>query len=295
MKITKLLKTLAAGMFLTGAVQANADALVVGGKNFTEQQLLTSMTSQYLAAKGVDVDTRAGMGTAVLRKAQVNGQIDLYWEYTGTALINFNKIKEPLSMEDGYNKVKELDAEKGLVWLDPSKVNNTYALAMRRAEAAEKGISSLSDLSKAVNAGDELLFACNAEFAARADGLKPLQKAYGFKFDRSQVKRMDTGLTYQALKEGQVNISLVFATDGRIPAFDFVVLKDDKNYFPVYALTPVIRAEALEANPALEGLMNDLASRLNDQNMAELNAKVDVNKETIEKVAKGFLTEQGLI
>lgn len=295
MKITKLLKTLAAGMFLTGAVQANADALVVGGKNFTEQQLLTSMTSQYLAAKGVDVDTRAGMGTAVLRKAQVNGQIDLYWEYTGTALINFNKIKDPLSMEDGYNKVKELDAEKGLVWLNPSKVNNTYALAMRRAEAAEKGISSLSDLSKAVNAGDELLFACNAEFAARADGLKPLQKAYGFKFDRSQVKRMDTGLTYQALKEGQVNISLVFATDGRIPAFDFVVLKDDKNYFPVYALTPVIRAEALEANPALEGMMNELASRLNDQNMAELNAKVDVNKETIEKVAKGFLTEQGLI
>ncbi|MBN3561905.1 glycine betaine ABC transporter substrate-binding protein [Aliamphritea spongicola] len=295
MKITKLLKTLAAGMFLTGAVQANAEALVVGGKNFTEQQLLTSMTSQYLAAKGVDVDTRAGMGTAVLRKAQVNGQIDLYWEYTGTALINFNKIKDPLSMEDGYNKVKELDAEKGLVWLNPSKVNNTYALAMRRGEAADKGISSLSDLSKAVNAGDELLFACNAEFAARADGLKPLQKAYGFKFDRSQVKRMDTGLTYQALKEGQVNISLVFATDGRIPAFDFVVLKDDKNYFPVYALTPVIRAEALEANPALEGMMNELASRLNDQNMAELNAKVDVNKETIEKVAKGFLTEQGLI
>ena len=295
MKITKLLKTLAAGMFLTGAVQANAEALVVGGKNFTEQQLLTSMTSQYLAAKGVDVDTRAGMGTAVLRKAQVNGQIDLYWEYTGTALINFNKIKDPLSMEDGYNKVKALDAEKGLVWLNPSKVNNTYALAMRRAEAADKGISSLSDLSKAINAGDELLFACNAEFAARADGLKPLQKAYGFKFDRSQVKRMDTGLTYQALKEGQVNISLVFATDGRIPAFDFVVLKDDKNYFPVYALTPVIRAEALEANPELEGLMNELASRLNDQNMAELNAKVDVNKETIEKVAKGFLTEQGLI
>ena len=295
MKITKLLKTIAAGVFLTGAVQAGAEALVVGGKNFTEQQLLTSMTSQYLAAKGVDIDTRAGMGTAVLRKAQVNGQIDLYWEYTGTALINFNKIKEPLSLEDGYQKVKDLDAEKGLVWLNPSKVNNTYALAMRRAEAADKGISSLSDLSAAVNGGDDLLFACNAEFAARADGLKPLQKAYGFKFDRSQVKRMDTGLTYQALKEGQVNISLVFATDGRIPAFDFVVLKDDKNYFPVYALTPVIRDEALQANPALEGLMNDLSSRLNDQNMAELNAQVDVEKQTIENVAKGFLVAQGLI
>jgi osmoprotectant transport system substrate-binding protein len=295
MKITTLLKTFTAGILLSGAVQANAEALVVGGKNFTEQQLLTSMTSQYLTAKGVEVDTRAGMGTAVLRKAQVNGQVDLYWEYTGTALINFNKIKEPMSLEDGYQKVKMLDAEKGLIWLNPSKVNNTYALAMRSVEAKEKGISTLSDLSKALNGGENLLLACNAEFAARADGLKPLQKAYGFKFTREQVKRMDTGLTYQALKEGQVNVSLVFATDGRIPAFDFVVLKDDKNYFPVYALTPVIRDEALKANPKLEALMNDLSSRLNDGNMAELNAKVDVSKETIEAVAKNFLEAQGLI
>ncbi|MEH6444328.1 MAG: glycine betaine ABC transporter substrate-binding protein [Oceanospirillaceae bacterium] len=295
MKITTLLKTFAAACLLASAAQASAESLVVGGKNFTEQQLLTSMTSQYLTAKGVDVDTRSGMGTAVLRKAQVNGQVDLYWEYTGTALINFNKIKEPMSLEEGYQKVKTLDAKIGLIWLNASKVNNTYALAMRSEEAKEKGIVTLSDLSKAVNAGDDLLLACNAEFAARADGLKPLQKAYGFKFSREQIKRMDTGLTYLALKEKQVNVSLVFATDGRIPAFDFVVLKDDKNYFPVYALTPVIRDEALKANPALEALMNDLSSRLNDKNMAELNAKVDVSKQTIEAVAKGFLQEQGLI
>ena len=106
---------------------------------------------------------------------------------------------------------------------------------------------------------------------------------------------MDTGLTYQALKEEQVNVSLVFATDGRIPAFDFVVLEDDKGYFPAYALTPVIRDEALQANPALEGLLNELSSKLDDKTMAALNAQVDVDKVTVEKVAAEFLRKQGLI
>lgn len=295
MKITTILKSISAILLLSTALQAQAGKVVVGGKNFTEQQIMTSMTAQYLQAKGFEVDERAGMGSGVLRKAQESGQVDIYWEYTGTALITFNKIEERLSAEEGYRKVKELDAARGLVWLTPSKANNTYALAMQRSEAEAKGIKTLSDLAKAVNGGTELLFACNAEFAARADGLKPLQKEYGFKFKRSQVKRMDSGLTYQALKEGQVNIALVFATDGRIPAFDFVTLQDDRNYFPAYALTPVLRAETLKNNPSLKALLNDLSSRLDDQVMSQLNAEVDVSQQTIEDVAKNFLKSQGLI
>lgn len=295
MMFSKIAKTLVSAVMLT-AVAASANAkLVVGGKNYTEQQLLTSMTSQYLSAKGYDVDKRSGLGTAVLRKAQLNGQVDLYWEYTGTSLITFNKITERLSAEETYNTVKELDAKQGLVWLAPSEANNTYALAMQRAEAEELGIKTLSDLAAAYNNGDQLVFASNAEFAARADGLKPLQKAYGFKLKRSLLKRMDSGLTYQALKTSQVDVALVFATDGRIPAFDFVTLVDDKGYFPTYAATPVIRAETLEQHPELEGLLNDLSSRLNDQVMAQLNARVDVEKQTIEAVAKTFLKEQGLL
>lgn len=295
MKITTILKSISAILLLSTAFQAQAGKVVVGGKNFTEQQIMTSMTAQYLQAKGFEVDERAGMGSGVLRKAQESGQVDIYWEYTGTALITFNKIEERLSAEEGYRKVKELDAARGLVWLTPSKANNTYALAMQRSEAEAKGIKTLSDLAKAVNGGTELLFACNAEFAARADGLMPLQKEYGFKFKRSQVKRMDSGLTYQALKEGQVNIALVFATDGRIPAFDFVTLQDDRNYFPAYALTPVLRAETLKNNPSLEALLNDLSSRLDDQVMSQLNAEVDVSQQTIEDVAQNFLKSQGLL
>jgi osmoprotectant transport system substrate-binding protein len=294
MTIKKTLQALsAAALLCTSAVQANE--LVVGGKNFTEQLILTSMTNQYLMAKGFDVDMRSGMGTAVLRKAQENGQVDLYWEYTGTALITFNKVMDRMSPEDGYQKVKELDAQIGLVWLNPSKANNTYALAMQRSEAEAKGIKTLSDLSKAMNGGADLTLACNAEFAARADGLKPLQEEYGFEFKRDQLKRMDSGLTYLALKEGQVDVALVFATDGRIPAFDFLTLEDDRNYFPDYALTPVIRADTLSKNPTLEALLNDLSSRLDDKVMSGLNAKVDVDRETIEDVAEAFLKSQGLI
>ncbi|MGB0957808.1 MAG: glycine betaine ABC transporter substrate-binding protein [Litorivicinus sp.] len=295
MHVKALLKTLTSAAVLSASLTASAAAIVVGGDGFTEQQLLSEMTTQLMVANGYDTEKVAGMGTAVLRKAQENGQVDLYWEYTGTSLINFNKIKEPMSMADGYAKVKELDAAKGMVWLNPSKANNTYALAMQRGESESKGIKTLSDLAAAVNEGQELTFAANAEFPARADGLKPLQKAYGFKFKRENIKGMDSGLTYSALKEGQVDIALVFATDGRIPAFDFVTLTDDKGYFPAYALTPVVRSEILDANPKLADLLNDLSGRLDDAVMSSLNAQVDVDKKTIENVATEFLTAQGLL
>jgi len=274
---------------------ASAQTITVGGKNFTEQQLLASMTTQLLKAKGFEVDERSGMGSAAVRSAMENGQIDVYWEYTGTSLITYNKVEERMSPEETYNKVKELDAEKGIVWLDASDANNTYALAMRKADAEKHGIKTLSDLAAKVNSGEALTFASNAEFYARADGLKPLEKEYGFEFGRENIKRMDTGLVYQALKEGQVDVGLVFATDGRIPAFDFVVLADDKNYFPAYALTPTVRKEVLDKNPQLAEHLNALSSKLDDATMARLNAAVDVEKTSVEDVAANFLKEQGLV
>lgn len=296
MIISKVTHTLAAcAIGLAAASVAASDSVVVGGKNFTEQQIMAEMTSQLLRAKGFTVDTRAGMGSAVLRQAQENGQVDVYWEYTGTSLITYNKIEERLGAEETYARVKELDAQKGLVWLAPSKANNTYALAMRKADAETRGIRTLSDLASAVNAKDGLTFASNAEFAARSDGLRPLQDAYGFAFPRSDVKRMDSGLTYQALRDKQVEIALVFATDGRIPAFDFVVLEDDKAFFPAYALTPVIRKETLDRHPELADILNSISAALDDQTMGRLNASVDVERMEIRDVADGFRREAGLI
>lgn len=284
-------------LIATGALALglqSAQALTVGGKNFTEQQLMAEMTTQLLTSKGIQAEKKAGLGSAVLRQAQENGQIDVYWEYTGTSLITYNKITEKLSADDTYKRVKELDAAKGLVWLNPSKANNTYSLVMRRADSESKNIKTLSDLAKAVKGGANLSFASNAEFAARPDGLKPLQEAYGFEFARDNVRRMDSGLTYQALKEKQVDTALAFATDGRIPAFDFVVLKDDKGFFPAYAMTPVIRKQAMDADPKIAPLLNALSAKLDDGTMSKLNASVDVDKKSIEAVAAQFLKDAGL-
>ncbi len=296
MKRIRAFSIVAAGLLLGAAsAAAMAQNIVVGGKNFTEQQIMAAMTAQLLKAKGYTVDVKAGMGSAVLRQAQESGQIDVYWEYTGTSLITYNKVNDRMSAADTYAKVKELDAAKGLVWLNPSRANNTYSLAMNQDDAKKQGIVTISDLARKVKEGAKLTFASNAEFYARPDGLKPLEQSYGFEFARENVKRMDTGLVYQALKEKQVDVGLVFATDGRIPAFNFVVLKDDKTFFPAYALTPVVRKAILDANPKLADILNSLSAKLDDATMARLNASVDVDKKTVEEVAQTFLKQQGLI
>lgn len=293
--IARLSALFAAAAFSCATMTAHAANVVVGGKNFTEQQLMAEMTSELLEAKGFSVTKKDGMGSAVLRQAQENGQIDVYWEYTGTSLITFNKVTDRLDPAGTYKRVKELDAAKGLVWLNPSQANSTYSFAMNGDDAKKLGIATLSDLAKAVNGGKKLTIACNSEFYARPDGLRPLQKTYGFNFDQDQVKRMDSGLTYQALKDRQVDIALVFATDGRVPAFNFVLLRDDKGFFPSYALTPVIRKATLDANPALGPLLNSLSAKLDGPTMARLNASVDVQKKSFSEVARGFLKESGLI
>jgi osmoprotectant transport system substrate-binding protein len=278
------------------AGNAAAQTVVVGGKAFTEQQIMTAMTVQLLKAKGFTPERKAGMGSAAVRSALENGQIDVYWEYTGTALSVFNKINDKFATsEDAYKKIKEVDGAKGIVWLNMSPANNTYAFAMNKDQAQKLGIVSMSDLAKAVKGGAKLTFASNAEFYARPDGLPGWQTAYGFEFDRDNVKRMDTGLVYSALKDRQVDTGVVFATDGRIPAFNFVVLRDDKNYAPPYNMTPVVRKEILDKNPKIADALNALSAKLDNETMGKLNASVDVDKKTPEEVADQFLKANGLV
>ena len=278
------------------AQTATAASVVVGGKGFTEQLLLAEIAGQYLKSKGYDVELKTGMGTSLVRDALENKQVDLYWEYTGTAFLTFHKNKfENQPAEEIYKAVKAKDEGIGIVWLNASAANNTYALAVRKADSEAKGLKTLEDLAAKLNAGEKLTLGCNIEFYKRDDGLKPLQKAYGFKFPRSDVKRMETGLVYKALKDGNVDVGLVFATDGRIPAFDFVVLEDTRNYFPAYAITPTIRKETLEAHPDLAEHLNKLSSLFDDATMSALNAQVDVDKKSVTEVAAGFLKEKGLL
>lgn len=279
---------------VVGSASANS-TIVVGGKKFTEQQLVAEMTAQLLRANGYSVDKRPDLGSSVLRAAQENGQVDVYWEYTGTSLITYNKVTDKLDADQTYKKISELDAQKGITWLNPSKANNTYAFAMRKEEAEKDGVVSISDLAKNIEAGKSYKFASNAEFFSRPDGLRPLQETYKFEFERKNIVRMDGGLTYQALRDGQVDLALVLSTDGRIPAFGFVVLKDDKGFFPSYALTPVIRTKVLKENPKIGELLNALSSKLDDDTIAGLNSRVDVGRESIESVSKEFLQTNQLL
>jgi osmoprotectant transport system substrate-binding protein len=291
--MSRLLTGLAA---LALSVSTAAAAVTVGGKNFTEQLLMAEMTTQLLESEGFDVSKRDGMGSTVLRKAQKNGQVDVYWEYTGTSLVTYNKKSaKGLSAEETIARVRELDKEQGLTWLECSNANNTYALAVQEGASNTKDIKSLSDLAQSYENGRELTMAVNAEFPHREDGLIGLQKMYDFRVPRAMRAPMDSGLTYQALNEDEADIALVFATDGRIQALDFRILRDDKGFFPNYALCPVVRTDTLEENPGLREPLNALSSKLDDSTMQRLNARVDVDKVAVRKVAKQFLEEQGLL
>jgi osmoprotectant transport system substrate-binding protein len=192
--------------------------------------------------------------------------------------------------------VKQLDAQKGLVWLEPSRVNNTYALAMRRADALAKGISMISDLATKVLQGERFVFASNSEFLERSDGLRPLEQAYGFEFARDHVVRVDIDLIYQVLRNlNFVNVGLVFATDGRIPAYDLLVLEDDREFFPDYSMAPVVRREQLQQQPELAVHLERLAAGLDNETMARLNRTVDVERVPTRDVASEYLRSNGLI
>ena len=291
---------LAMGLALFGTAPAQAQNLVIGGKNFTEQLLLSDMTAQYLRAKGYDTELKNGLGTTLMRSALESGQLDIVWDYTGTALIVYNHIEDKLDPEQIYQKVKALDAPRGLTWLNESGLNNTYAFAMPRKLAEQYGIHTLQDLADRINADDRdggkpHLMGVDYEFASRPDGLGPMQALYGFKLDRSEVKQMDPGLVYTALKNEQLFVGLTYASDGRIKGFDLQLLEDDKGYFAAYKATPLVRQDILEKNPQLAAQLNELAAKIDTATMTELNKRVDIDQEPVAKVAADFLKQAGLI
>jgi osmoprotectant transport system substrate-binding protein len=198
--------------------------------------------------------------------------------------------------EKCYSWVKNADAAKGLVWLDPVRFNNTYTLLMRKKQAEKLGIKSISDLSKYLNKNNKkLVIGVGAEFWERPDGFKPLMKLYGFNVSYNKLKKMDDGLVYKALKDKHVDVSMGFATDGRISSFGFVVLKDDKVYFPMYNPAPVVRKSVLYKYPEIKDILKPVSEKLTTQEMQHLNALVDIDHRRISDVAREWLKEQGII
>ncbi len=276
---------------------AYTEAIVVGSKDFTEQLLLGALTVQLLEANGYQVDDRTGLGgTTVNRDALVAGEIDVYWEYTGTALVNFLGIEEVITDPDeAYTMARDADAANGLIWLNPAAFNNTYTLMVTQ-ETIDQGITAISDLAAAINESPADWRLCtNAEFYARPDGFKGVEELYGFQFDEPNVIAMDSGLTYQALQDGECEVAMGFATDGRIAGFGFTNLEDDLGFFPTYNPSAVIRQEVLDADSNIGDVLNSLAASLDTATMTELNKRVDIDGEDVEAVACDHLLQNGLV
>ncbi|MFO8113035.1 MAG: glycine betaine ABC transporter substrate-binding protein [Desulfosalsimonadaceae bacterium] len=286
-------------MFSLPGTAAAEKEVTVGGKNFTEQYLLADFARILLEENGFDVDMQTGVGSSVARQALEHGQIDMYFEYTGTGYTVFYDQDDQSVMSDAdkvYQWVKDADAKKDLVWLEPLEFNNTYTLLMREDDAEKLDIESISDLAAYMNENpDKLTIGVNAEFWERPDGFKPLMKLYDFQVPYGKIRRMDSGLVYQALRDGNVDVSMGFATDGRIAAFGFVVLEDDKNYFPTYNPSLVIREDALEKYPEIEEIFKPLGEKLTTTEMQKLNGRVDLDNEDVGRAARKWLEENGLI
>ncbi|MDF9753347.1 MULTISPECIES: glycine betaine ABC transporter substrate-binding protein [Pseudomonas] len=290
---------LGAALLCAGVAQAAEKPQIrIGARVFTEQTVLAEITAQHLRANGFEVRVTTGLGSNIARQAQETGQLDLMWEYTGVSLVSYNHIDERMpDAATTYARVKELDAKKGLVWLTPSKFSNTYALGLPKAVAAAyPQINSISDLNQVLHdeADRNHLVALDTEFANRPDGLVGLRELYELPLDRRNIRQMDGGLVYTAMRNNQVFAGLVYTTDGRLNAFDLKLLEDDKHYFPDYTAAPVLRQAVLDAHPQLATLLKPLAEQLDDETMRQLNAKVDVEHQSPTVVAAAFLREHPL-
>jgi len=272
---------------------------VVGSKDFTEQLIVGEIARIALENAGANVTVENLAGTDVVRAALEGGDVDMYWEYTGTGWLNILVQDTPIpGAQEQYDAVAEMDLEEnGIRWLDPGSFNNTYAVAAHQSKIDELGLSTLSDLQGLLaDNPDEATFCVAAEFTGRPDGLPGMEAHYDIEFPSDNLVTLDEGLIYSVVAEAEdCTLGEVFATDGRIASLDLVVLEDDQQFFPVYNLAMTMREETYEEYPELADLFNPINAALDDETMSDLNARVDEGGEFEDEVAEDFLRSNGFI
>lgn len=271
----------------------NGGTVRIGTKNFTEQFILGEIMAQLIESKtDLTVERRFNLGgTMICHGALVNGEIDLYAEYTGTGLTAILKHPVISDPDEALHFVSSAYSEHFRAqWLKPFGFNNTYAITVREADAEKYGWAKISDLK---NVATKLRAGFTAEFAERADGYQGLRKSYGFQF--GEVRDMDPALMYEAVSKGEVDVICAFATDGRIAAYNLKPLEDDRQFFPPYHAAPVIRLEVLQIHPELDDVLSHVEGLLDNAAMQRLNLEVDGKKRSPAEVATAFLKEKGLL
>jgi osmoprotectant transport system substrate-binding protein len=291
---TQIVACVIVGLLVGGMVGCTREQpITVGSKNFTEQVILGEIVAQHLEHRlGRRVDRKLNLGgTMLAHQALVRGEIDLYPEYTGTALTTILKLPPAHGQAAATALVRaEYQARFRVEWSDSLGFNNTFAMVIRGDDARKSKIATLSDAAQ-YSSGWNL--GVGYEFQQRPDGLAGLLKTYTLLLHGSP-KTMDLGLLYKALELREVTMVAGNATDGQLSVLDVVVLRDDKEYFPPYDCALAVRSESLETNPPLRQALTELAGLFTDLTMRKLNYQVDGAHRPVRDVAEQFLRDAGL-
>lgn len=272
------------------------DPIIIGGKPWTEQYILPHILGQYIEANSdYTVEYEEGLGeVSILTPALEDGEIDMYVEYTGTGLKDVLKQEtEPgQTSEEVLQLVREgYEEELGATWLEPLGFENGYTLAFSK----DSGITAAtySELAEISQSQDLSFGAPHPFYERQGDGYDDMVTTYPFEF--SATDSFDPAIMYEAVNSGEVDVIPAFTTDSRIGLFDLQTTEDDLSFFPKYDAAPVVRLETLEQYPELEDLLNELAGQISEEDMLAMNARVDVDQEQPQDVAREFLVEKGLI
>lgn len=275
-----------------------AKNISVGSKSFTEGYVLGALVSEMLENAGFTVDRKPGMQTYLIREALTSKQIDMYMEYTGTAYSVFLKKTEVIrNPEQLFNEVKNEDLlNNSIDWVSPIfSINDTYALAVKQEKTSIYG-NTLSDLANYINANPKkVTIAVNHEFYERPDGFPAMAKFYGMNVNNANIKTMDLGIGYVAIDSGDVDVAMVYSTDGLLKKYNLFVLEDNLNFFPIYNPALSIRKEVLDKFPEIPSILKPLGETLSTEDIIKLNYLVDVEGKDPNEIAKQYLKEKGLI
>ena len=274
---------------LAACGRSNDDTIRIGSKNFSENLIVAELYALALEDAGHTVERKFNVAGSLLHPAITNNEIDLYPEYTGTALLSILKMDVMTDPQEVYELVKrEFYDRYELTWLNSTGVHNGQGLVLRTDVAERLGIRTISDLQRYA---DQIRFASQGEFDYREDGLPGLARVYGeFNFKSSTV--YDNALKYQVLENNEADLAPAYTTDGQLSRTDvFTLLEDDLRAWPPYYLAPVVRNDLLEARADVADVLNRVSAHLNSQVMTELNAQVDVHRREFDEVAREFFNE----
>ena len=272
---------------------SDAAEIVVGSKNFSENVVLGELVAQHIEARtDLTVERRLSLGgTFICHQAMLSGDLDIYPEYTGTALTAI--LRKPV-MQDPKTVFEEVaiayrqNFEIG--WLKPFGFNNTYAMVVRAEDAERDGLRSISDFARLA---PQRTIGFSFEFAERQDGYQGFIKTYDLEFEQ-EPKTVDLGLIYRALRDGEIDLAVGNSTDGLIAALNLQVLEDDRRYFPPYDAAPLVRTATLQKHPELTGVINELGGLFTDEEMQKINYAVDGENEPVAEVARKIRAQKGL-